>query len=125
AFGGSSGASFVEMLGSSASGDAKPQAVAAWSGEAEMWKYDQSPVPQVETKDIQYIGCPYVGTGSCPQAWYDASAITYVSSDDPPAYIANGTTERIPFVEASDLDADLRAGGVTDYLRAVPGSLHA
>jgi acetyl esterase/lipase len=126
AFGGSAGGNLALMLGATGTvGDTRPDVVASWSGNTEIWRYDLAKDPvHAEAVARRYVGCPYEGPGACPSQWYDASPITFVSADDPPTYIANGTRETIPLQEARDLDAALRSAGVEDFLRVIRGSRH-
>lgn len=127
AFGGSFGGNLVQMLGTLGTpGTTKPDAVVSWSGSTELWKYRfSSQVDRAYAIRLAYTGCPFKGTGSCPTKWRKGSPITYVTSDDPPTYLANSTDEQIPLVEATDMQSALQAAGVTVFLRVLEGSLHA
>jgi acetyl esterase/lipase len=127
AFGGSFGGNLVQMLGTmGATGTTKPDAVVSWSGSTELWKYRfSSQRDRAYAIRLAYIGCPFKGAGSCPAIWRKASPITYVTSDDPPTYLANSTDEQIPLVEATDMQSKLDAAGVPEFLRVLEGSLHA
>ena len=70
------------------------------------------------------MGCPYEGTGSCPDAWYAASPVPQVGPEDVPTYLANSTRETIPLQVAQDMHDALANVGVPVTLRVLRGSLH-
>jgi acetyl esterase/lipase len=126
ALGGSAGGNLAMMLGTEwASGQDRPDAVVSWSGNTELWRYDlaRNP-PNAEAIAQRYVGCPYTGTGACPDRWTGASPVTHVTSDDAPTYLVNSTKELIPLKEAQHMDAALAGAGVDHVLRVIAGSLH-
>jgi acetyl esterase len=126
AFGGSAGGNLAMMLGTvGRPGQDRPDAVASWSGNTELWRYDltRNP-PNAEAIAERYVGCPYTGAGACPGRWTAASPITHVTSGDAPTYLANSTKELTPIQYARHMATALDGAGVGQLLRAVPGSLH-
>ena len=127
AFGGSFGGNLVQMLGTLGKpGKTKPNVVTAWSGSSELWKYAEGGDPErAYSIRLAYCGCPFEGPGSCPDVWYEGSPISYVNGNDVPTYLANGSFEEVPLVEATDMQAALTDAGVPVFLRVIPGDLHA
>jgi acetyl esterase/lipase/plastocyanin len=121
AFGTSAGGNFATMLATYSTGQAKPTAAVSFSGEQEFALSRLSPKPTVPKKAALYIGCRH---SVCPDDWDFASPLYHVDGTSAPTYLANGTVEPIPLQEALDMDAALRAAGVIDFLRTVPGDLH-
>jgi len=127
AIGGSGGATLVQTLGTIAPAAEKPQAVVAWSGQPELWRYDYSKDPAGLAKELYpYMGCPYEGQAACPDKWYAASAISYVDSTGPPQYMATGHEERkVPYQEIVDFAGALREAGVEAFDREPDTFYHA
>lgn len=130
AFGGSFGGALALTLGMQGTvGGTKADAVVSWSGTTELWLYYLGAKPTKAYADRKaYVGtkCDQSVTPPvCPASWTTASSITYVTSDDAPAYLANGTGEAIALQEPQDMDAALRSAGVTDFLRIIPAPLHS
>jgi acetyl esterase len=69
------------------------------------------------------LGCDPL---QCPeQLLREASPITYVTSDSPPFFLANGTEESVPATQATLMASALRARGVPVELELVPGDEHS
>jgi acetyl esterase/lipase len=126
--GSSAGAYLAAMAGVGATGGPGPKvrAVVTLSGPFDLETYPglaaagPSPVNPSLTK---LLGCP--ATGCDAGILRAASPVSYVGKATPPFLIANGTDELIPFSQAQDMEARLRASGVPVDLQAVPGSRHA
>jgi dienelactone hydrolase len=69
-----------------------------------------------------YLGC---APTSCADLSADASPVHHVDSGDPPMILFNSTQERIPLVQATSMEARLRAAGVPVEVKAFPGNRHA
>jgi acetyl esterase/lipase len=94
-------------------------AVASWSGPTDlelMWSQGQ------ETEAIgTLVGCTH--PNPCP-AIRDASPISHVTSDDPPALLANGSDEQIPVEQATRMAEALEAVGVEHEVLIPQTELH-
>ena len=55
----------------------------------------------------------------------EASPVTYVSSDDPPFLLMHGDKdEQVDFAQSEEMEAKLKAAGVTVKLLRIPGAMH-
>jgi acetyl esterase len=126
AFGGSAGGNLALMLGALGTpGDDQPDAVASWSGNTEVWRYDLfRNADSARHIGQRYVGCPFEGTGSCPDDWYAASPLPQVGPSEVPTYVANSTHETIPLQLAQDMDDALANEGVPVTLRVLRGTMH-
>ena len=134
------------MVGATGSvaGKTKPDAVAGWSGPAEMGYlkdgvtracdfslnpnacYGQVGDPAIPGSGkgrAGYINCDLV---NCAGLWYNASPYTRATASMPPTFIANATNELTPVIEAEQFDDHLALDlGVDTRLCEVVGMFHA
>ena len=123
--GASGGASLAALQGARGLGPARPEAVISWSGMLKLWVFKNSSDPdRIQEATERYFGCPYSGPGSCPAIWVDGSPVTWVTPDDPPFYLANGTVEVISYNQTIAMDKKLDNRGVDHLTRIVPLPLH-
>lgn len=118
ALGGSAGGNLVAMLGTLGSGPldrgSRVSAVVSWSGPMDL---------TVAADFSRFSG--YLGPDPSVEIAARASPITYVDASDSPMYIANGTSELVPFSQAEVMAAALDGAGVPVELVPVPGNDHA
>jgi acetyl esterase/lipase len=125
-WGGSGGGTLSSMMGVFNTGDAKPEVVVTWSGMVKLWVFKGSSDPdRIYESTIRYVGCDFEGENACPVKWVDQSAVSWVTADDPPFYIANGTGETIPLLQAKSLHQKLANRDVTHVYQPIPEPLHA
>jgi acetyl esterase/lipase len=74
-------------------------------------------------KNLQLFGCDSIS--KCYKLEMEASAVNYISPDDPPALILNGEDELIPKAQATVFYNYLQNEQVESALIIAPGSLHA
>jgi len=123
--GASGGGALAAIIGSKYTGIDRPEAVISWSGMLKLWVFKNSADPdRIQDATERYTGCPYSGVGSCPEIWVEASPVTWVTSDDPPMYLANGKGEIISFNQTLAMDKKLTGRGVDHLTRIVPLPLH-
>ncbi len=128
----SSGGALVYLAaGNGTKGGSAPDVPTAWSGPTELgYLLDGVTVacslslsPTHCTSGVaNYTGC---ALDVCPAEYVKDSAITYVSSSNPPTFVANSTKELIPFAEAQEYANAFGAAGVPFELCPVIGSKHA
>lgn len=118
ALGGSAGGNLAAMLGTLGSGPldrgSRVSAVVSWSG----------PMDLTLAADFSRFS-GYLGPNPSVEIAARASPITYVDASDSPMYIANGTSELVPFSQAEVMAAALDEAGVPVELVPVPGNDHA
>jgi len=123
-FGTSAGGNLALQAAFTAQGLARPDAVAGWSGIPDLTMYQLSGDPA----RLYRVASNYVGqrcTHTCPASWANASPVNFASSDDPPAFIANGTGEISPLQAAQELQQNLEAAGVPVTMCIVATPDHA
>lgn len=105
------------------------QAVVGWFGIydfATMPKRTSPPpgMPPGPSAEDLFLGCP---AGDCtPQQRAFASPVTYVDHGDPPFLLMHGSDDRtVPETQTEELDAALRAKGVSVRKIVIPGVDHS
>jgi acetyl esterase/lipase len=68
-----------------------------------------------------YFRCDPTG---CPQAYTEASPLTWVSAGTAPSFVANSTDEVVPIAQVQQYVAALQAAGVVHEFVPLPGNLH-
>jgi acetyl esterase/lipase len=123
----------IALLGSSAGGNlslveglrgegaldtgSRVAAIVSWSGPTDL----AALVGSGEQQPVGYLGCT---PDACADLYDAASAVKYVDPTDPPVYLFNSLTERIPTDQPLILARKLLAAGVTTEVTFVQGSQH-
>jgi acetyl esterase/lipase len=68
-----------------------------------------------------YFRCDPTG---CPQAYAEASPITWVSANTAPSFVAHSTDELVPMAQVQRYANALQSAGVTNQFVPLPGNLH-
>ncbi len=132
ASGGSSGGHLVSMLGTH---DGKGNPADADPVERESAKVQcvvarAAPIDFLTGDNGRFIlGMPRPKPGEENTAEYrlhkEASPVTYISPDDPPFLLMHGDKdEQVDFAQSEEMEAKLKAAGVTVKLLRIPGAMH-
>jgi len=120
--GGTLAASLATMAGRGDSG-ASIAGAASWSGPMDFVRLVQEQPRAVIVISNYVFGHPGADL-SDTEPLLRASPITHVSPDDPPMFVANSTSEPIPFDQAREMVERLHEAGVTAELFAAPPGKH-
>lgn len=128
-FGGSAGGNLAALLATTGSGSlttgARVAAVAELSGPTDLTAHGLTlgtTTPEFQQIELDYLGCR--AFDGCPQA-RRASPLYQVDGSDPPFFIGQSISERIPKQQADALVAALRGAGVDVTYVTVRGTLHS
>jgi acetyl esterase/lipase len=132
AFGTSAGGHLAAMLGTDGdSSDSRVQAVVDLYGPVDLLKIDEEKLPCYGSLSANspfmppslLMGCPIQ---ECAAKTATSNPMNYITPDDPPFLILQGMQDcLVPWQQSRDLDAALRAGGVSSQLYLLPTAEHA
>jgi acetyl esterase/lipase len=128
AMGGSAGGHLAALLGTIGEGaldqDARVAAVVSWSGpmDLESLAHSRAGLAEVAT---QFVGCRDPDEPDCAARLREASPIAHLDPTDPPIFIANATSEPVPYSQAQAMADAASKVGVPHQLWTIQGSDHA
>jgi acetyl esterase/lipase len=124
AMGISSGGQLAYMLGETGSpGSTRPEAVAGFSGDADLPYACEQGVLGVCDDRTNYIGC---SLSACRSTWLANDPTSLASGSAAPTFIAAGTNDtRVRFPEAQHLNAALSGAGATVRLCSIKTGEHS
>jgi acetyl esterase len=128
-FGGSAGGNLAALLGTEGSGSlttgSRVAAVAELSGPTDLTSDGLAlgtTTPDFQQVELEYLGCP--SFADCPDA-KSASPRYQVDKTDPPFFIGQSLSERIPHQQSDALVSALRRARVDVTYVTVKGTLHS
>ena len=116
------------VVGGNLQASSRVQAVVDWYGPSDLPDMPAQALPcstdhsAPSAPEGRLLGC---AIPACPETARRASPITYVSADDPPFHIVQGTADcTVPPLQSVTFDAALRASRVVSDLTMIPGAGH-